>query len=371
MIENKNFCPAPWTSIYFDPAGEVDNCCVAKNYLGNVNTDSIQNIIFSEKNQQVKQHMLDNKEVDGCKWCFNKSHSLQQLMLRSMPKFEESALYSSTENFNLQYLDVRWSNTCNLACVYCSPTYSSLWAQELDQEVRLDRSAKDKLLNYVLENIKTLKHIYMAGGEPLLMKENDLVVSALAEHNPECSVKVNTNLTQVKSNKLFNNLTQLKNCDWLVSVEAMGNKFEYIRFPAKWHEFEENLEILKSSVPMQKIGFNMVFTSLNGLEFWDTVDWLMLQGFGSYCMSIALYNNGTYKGPFDLRHLPVDYQQQVLIRMSDSKYHSMPGWQNAYDYLNAGIHITETDLWNYLSELDQRRGLNSQAVFSNIYQYKD
>ena len=371
MTENKNFCPAPWTSVYFEPTGEVDNCCVARNRLGNFNTDPIENIIFSDKNKQIKQDMLDNKEVDGCKWCFNKTHSLQQTMLDIMPKIGESTLYNDTENFSLQYLDARWSNTCNLACVYCSPMYSSLWAQELQQEVRLDRSAKDKLLEYVLENIKTIKHIYMAGGEPLLMKENDLVAAALTEHNPDCKVVVNTNLTQIKSSSLFDNLAKLKNCNWLVSVEAMGNQYEYIRFPGKWNEFKENLEILKGSVLLDKIGFNMVLTSLNGLEFWDTVDWLMTQGFRSHCMSIALYNNGTYNGPFDLRYMPVDHQQQILARMSDPKYHSMPGWQNTYDYLNAGIQTTEADLWNYLADLDRRRGLNSQAIFPNIYQYKD
>lgn len=370
MDENKNFCPAPWTSLYFDPTGEVDNCCISKNFLGNYNSGSIQTIIFSEKNKQIKQDMLDDKNIPGCKSCSNKSHSLQKSMV-DMLYTDDNPLYHTTDNFNLEYLDARWSNTCNLACVYCSPAFSSVWAQELQQEIKLNKSSKDKLLDYVLANIKTIKHIYMAGGEPLLMKENELVILALKEHNPKCRVLVNTNLTQVKSSKIFTNLLELQNTRWLISVESMHNRFEYIRYPAKWDDFAANLAHLKAHTTIDAISFHMVFTALNGLEFWNTADWLIAQGFDLQSMTVTLYNNGTYPGPLDVRNLPVEYQQQMLDRMcSNPAYKKIAGWQNVYDYLSAN-QTTDTKLLGYLAELDKRRNLDSRVIFPEVYKYKD
>lgn len=366
---NKNFCPAPWVSLYFEPSGEVDNCCIAKNRLGNYNLGSIQTVIFSEKNKQIKQDMLDDKYISGCKSCSNKSDSLQASMINMFYK-DGDPLYDNTDNFNLQYLDARWTNTCNLACAYCSPEFSSVWAQELKQEIKLDKSAKDKLLDYVLQNVKTLKNIYMAGGEPLLMKENELLISALKEHNPTCNVLVNTNLTQVKSSKIFTSLLELKNVRWLISVESMHEQFEYIRYPAKWDDFSENLNYLRSHT-LDTISFHMVLTALNGLEFWNTVDWLITQEFDLRKMTVTLYNNGAYPGPLDVRNLPIEHQQQILDRMcSNPNYKKIAGWQNVYDYLSAK-QTMDTELWWYLAGLDKRRNLNSQTVFPEIYKYKD
>ena len=94
---NENFCPAPWTSLYFDPTGEVDNCCISKNSLGNYNYGSIQTIIFSEKNKQIKQDMLDNKYIPGCKSCSNKSQSLQKNMVKMLYK-DSNPLYDIIDN---------------------------------------------------------------------------------------------------------------------------------------------------------------------------------------------------------------------------------------------------------------------------------
>jgi molybdenum cofactor biosynthesis enzyme MoaA len=241
----------------------------------------------------------------------------------------------------------------------------------LQQEIKFNKSSKDKLLNYVLANIKTIKHIYMAGGEPLLMKENELVISALKEHNPTCHVLVNTNLTQVTSSKIFTNLLELQNVKWLISVESMRDQFEYIRYPAKWNDFAENLTYLRAQNTIHEISFHMVLTALNGLEFWNTVDWLIAQGFDLQKMIATLYNNGVYPGPLDVRNLPTEHQQQILDRMcSNPAYKKIAGWQNVYDYLSANQTI-DTKLWNYLADLDKRRNLNSQIVFSEVYKYKD
>jgi MoaA/NifB/PqqE/SkfB family radical SAM enzyme len=210
--------------------------------------------------------------------------------------------------------------------------------------------------------------VYLAGGEPLLMKENQAVVEAIVKENPECRVLVNTNLLNIRNNRIFEGLTKLSNCEWLVSAEGTHDQYEYIRYPGKWSEFESNLLLLKDKVGADKIKFNMVFMSLNGLTMWDTVDWLINAGFQVHQFSAALYNNGVYDGPFDIRYLPVDQQQQILDRMNGQVYQKMTGWQNCFDYVNKLVYNKSTRPITRLQELDASRNLNSRQTFPSMYQ---
>ena len=241
--DNKSFCPAPWNAIYLEPNGKIESCCVAKNNIGNVKESDIETIIAGQRNIEIKKKMLAGEPVAGCRACHDKKQSLQRELVKRFPPKTQTSLYQSPSNFDLQYIDARWSNVCNLACVYCGPTLSSMWAEELGQPNRVERQDKVDILNYFLDHIDALEYIYLAGGEPLLMKENEIIVKAIAQHNPTCRVLVNTNLLNV-DNTTFSDLTKLVNCEWLVSVDAMRDQYEYIRYPGRWPVFEQNLATL-------------------------------------------------------------------------------------------------------------------------------
>lgn len=367
--DNSNFCPAPWLSFYIDPSGNVENCCVSKNQLGNIEQDtSIQEIIFVGKNQTIQQDMLNNQPVEGCRWCHNKSHTLQNRFFEIFPD-RQDPLYQQPGNFELRYMDLRWSNVCNYACIYCGPALSSTWADELKQTHRIERSSKNTMLDYVLENIHTLKELYLAGGEPLMMKENETVLQALSEKNSKCHVCVNTNLSQIENNRIFELLISRKNTQWLVSVDDMQERYEYLRYPGKWSTFAKNLSILKETAG--SVAFNMVFINLNALTIWDTVDYLLDQGHEPGGITLTLYNNGGVDGDWDVKHMPRSFQDRVLERMNQSRYKNMIGWQNIHDYLSRNDIQVGGDPWKAMAELDQRRGLDSRQVFSVLYEYKD
>lgn len=364
MKHSKTFCPAPWVSFYVDPSGNIENCCVSRNKLGNLeNGDDLKQVLFYGKNQLIQKAMLEGQELEGCAWCAGKSHTLQDRFFNLFPDRSES-LYALGK-FELRYLDLRWSNVCNYACVYCSSELSSTWAQELGTTHRIERTIKKSMLDTVLTQIESLTEIYLAGGEPTMMKENEILLEELVKRNPDCHVCVNTNLSQI-NNRVFELLTKMKNCQWLISIDASDAQYEYIRYPGKWEQFSNNLNQLSS-----RASFNMVFISLNALSIWDTIDDLLNRGHYSGGFTLALYNNGTYPGPWDPRHMPLAFQQRVLERMNHPKYQSMIGWQNIFDYLSAGVYNPDVYPWKKLDELDQRRNLDSKTIFPEIYQYKD
>jgi sulfatase maturation enzyme AslB (radical SAM superfamily) len=382
---NDAFCPLPWGSIYVETDGRVDSCCIAHNNLGNLHQTKLQNIVGGSKNIQIKQEMLAGQRAQGCKVCYapgdnvdegRKYHRDNQLV-----EFDtwqpDKAFFDHPENFKLQYADLRFRNTCNYGCVYCGPDLSSTWASELKQFVKIDESAIADVTQYFVDNAADLRKIYMAGGEPLLIKENQVILEKLLEINPHCHLVVNTNLSMIRGNRIFELLTKFPNVDWLISAEDMGNRYNYIRYPGDWSVFAENLDILKAVIPAtHKVKFNMVFSALNAKTIWNYVDFLLDNGHARDYdhLNLAYINNGHQFIWCDARALPASYIEEVkeiITARTPTGTRFDQELQFVLDCLDVpvvdnGYH----NLFIRLAELDQRRHLDSRTVFSDIYSHR-
>jgi len=203
MLTNKSFCPLPWSGFELEPNGNVKNCIISKEKLGNINQDSISSIIQSKKNLLLKKDMLADKKPKNCSGCHLQEQGRNDLSsissrlyyIKELGTTIDPKLYDKVENFELRHVDIRWTNHCNQACVYCGPKYSSKWAQELGKKVKRNNESRQEVKNYVFENIKKLKNVYLAGGEPLLMNENREFLQRLLKENPNVNLRINTNLS--------------------------------------------------------------------------------------------------------------------------------------------------------------------------------
>lgn len=391
MIDNKAFCPLPWGSIYVETDGRVDNCCISRNNLGNLHNDKLANIISGPRNIAIKQDMINNVKAAGCRDCyppngdFSDRVFLRDNQIRAFANWEsDGELFSSVNNFRLRYADLRFRNTCNYGCVYCDPTLSSTIASELKQFVSIDESAVADATAYFVNNAHTLKKVYMAGGEPMLIKENQAILQRLLETNPDCMFLVNTNLSMIRNNRIFDLLTKFANVEWLISVDDMGEKYNYIRYPGNWRHFVNNLDYLTSGIPrlgtMLKtipsthvVKFNMVYTALNAKTIFDCADFLLDNKYAAQSehINMAYVNNGHQYIWCDARSLPDSYLDEVR-QLIDSrpKYNSRLDQDIQYirECLDVVVDKPEYhDLFRNLALLDQRRGLDSRTVFSDIY----
>lgn len=373
-IDNEYFCPAPWTSLYVAPSGQLENCCLSKNNIGNINQDSIQQSISGTANTKIKQLMLNSERVEGCNQCYDQAgeHTLRHHFLQQYSSLGDD-FYLDTNNFKLKYLDLRWNNTCNLACIYCGPECSSLWAERKGQIVKMQSSAKNPLLDYALESAADIKEVYMAGGEPLLLKENEIFLNKLLEVNPQCRILVNTNLNHnLENNKIFNLLTKFKSIQWLISSETSDQQYEYIRWPGKWDLFYKNLKIIKN-LPGHNISFNMVLMNINVVSIWDFIDMLYNDiGIEHKFITINIYNMKDDRGPWAIQRLTDKQRDQAIQRIAQNDYSAVRGLANVIDSLNN--EITNYPRWNGLDrtvqefqELDTVQGTDSKKVFPEIY----
>ena len=374
ILTNKAFCPIPWAGFYIGPDGEVKNCICSKESIGNTRLDPIVDILKGPINTQVKVEILDKQKPHTCSYCYSLEENKNSLDIVSSRvyymrelKSVNRELYADPGNFDLNHIDIRWRNTCNFACVYCGPTLSSKWASELKVEVpQPSRERFAELKQYVFDNAHQLKNIYMAGGEPLLIKENEELLELLLKVNPNVTLRVNTNLSQTDT-KVLDLLCKFKNVHWTVSAESIEEKFEYMRYGGNWVDFNENLKLLQT-LP-HKITFNMLWGILNYYAIYECIDHFRALGFHQNSFILTAITGPAW---LDTRHLPDDKLKEIDATLHQ-RIAERPGFLLEDGYRNLSAHInkpfdkTLPKSFSRLKEIDQRRGLDSSKIFTDLY----
>ena len=369
MLTNPNFCPIPWTGMMYNFNGEVKNCIRSAGLLGNIKDQPIDQILV-DNNQPRQQQIVDQQPVPTCHTCYDLERGKKGFDHISDRVFYIRELKNTpvdtyqVGNFDLQTIDVRWTNLCNFACVYCSPEFSSKWSEELKVRPGVPtQSQLDEFKNYIYNHAEQLKHVYLAGGEPLLMKEN---LTLLEKVNPDANIRINTNLSKVDT-KVFEAVCKFPNVHWTVSVETLAEEFEYIRYGGTWTDFLDNLAIIKQLG--HKISFNMLHFMLNYNSIFDCVDFLKAQGFHNNSFVIGAMLRPEY---LNIRNLPENVLNSVKSKLQD-RINQKPGYLLEDSYRNM-LHYIDTPFEkniklsvDRLSELDQRRGIDSRTIFKDFY----
>ena len=369
MLTNPTFCPMPWTGLMYNFDGKIKNCIRSAGPLGNIKDQPIKSILVGN-NLSRQQQMIDQQPVATCHTCYDLEQGKRGFDHISDRVFYirelKDTLPSTYQvgNFDLQTVDVRWTNLCNFACVYCGPEFSSKWSDELKirHQTPTEQQTTD-FKNYIYDHAGQLRHVYLAGGEPLLMKEN---LTLLEKLDPNVNIRINTNLSKVDT-RVFEAVCKFPNVHWTVSVETQAKEFEYIRHGGSWQDFLDNLATIKQLD--HKISFNMLHFLLNYNSIFDCVDFLTAQGFHNNSFIIGALLTPEY---LNIRHLPETMLNSVKSKLQD-RINQKPGYLLEDSYKNM-LHYVDTPFEkniklsiDRLSELDQRRGIDSKAIFKDLY----
>ena len=246
----KGYCAAPWRGLHIQVDGGISTCCAGGFKLGNINTDSIESALSSPKLQKVRQSIKKGiLPEDYCQFCINAKKS----GLGSEQDFHNSYNQDfdiTTADDEYQYpviFDARWNNTCNSVCIYCNPTFSSKWASKMNlHQQKTDKDNKEKIKNFFFDKSKGLKTVFMVGGEPLLMKENADLLDFIPPH---VKIDIISNFsTDVTKSKVFEKLLKRQKVNWHISMENVGERYEYVRQGSQWQMLIDNLKILGKEV---------------------------------------------------------------------------------------------------------------------------
>ena len=291
---SKTFCPVPWNFQAVRNNGDMRICCQANVSAGrglliqeNGKTyNAADGNMMASRNSQlakdIRKEMLKGQWHEACSRCRDEegagldSRRLYELRTWSLRASDVQTMTKNDGTLDVKespvrHYDLRFGNHCNLSCRMCGPADSDSWYndhveltgkksfKDTHGEIVLspsDRGWKDKSDSYswyqsekfwneLEANMANICHIYMAGGEPLLIKKHyDFLEECIGKGFSENIIlEYNTNLTILPSRvvELWKSFKQVRVG---ASIDGYGESFEFQRYPAQWSKVYENLKKL-------------------------------------------------------------------------------------------------------------------------------
>jgi MoaA/NifB/PqqE/SkfB family radical SAM enzyme len=241
------YCAAPWRGLHTNPRGDVKTCCAGDpNMLGNLNTQSIEQILNGGKLQEIRDSLAQGQAHAYCSNCVKAERfcadSERAWHNNVNPNFDYAV--AGTQYHWPTIVDVRWNTTCNLSCNYCGPSCSSKWAAIKSLPFRSGtRPYYEQVCDFIEKHYDHVHEVALVGGEPLLLPENERLLDVVPQ---DAIVTLITNLSvDLENNKIFKKLAQRQKVGWSMSFDNIDAQFEYVRHGADWTLLQKNLGLLK------------------------------------------------------------------------------------------------------------------------------
>jgi MoaA/NifB/PqqE/SkfB family radical SAM enzyme len=226
---------------------------------------------------------------------------------------------------NPNRISIFTGETCNLACTLCAPDASSRWQDELKQ---YPEPHPDALSNSDTDTVDFTNavSITFGGGEPVLNKST-LPLLKLVDSNT--MVLMHFNCTVLPSQKLLDECARFSNIEFILSIDDTEERFELLRYPAKWNKAVDNVKwMVEHCPPNIKFSVNTVISKLNEHTYHNVEAWAEAT-------------------------IPKDRLHYCSTNESN-------GVLNRYSKTNTFNHVNEA---KWLDKLDQRRNTNWRQVF--------
>lgn len=372
LKQNNKFCAVPWSLLYVHPDGKVSTCVYGNDILGNLNRDSIEDILYNQKRANIKQNMLNEVASENCKLCLSLEnngngqenyHYLRNNYNELLRDLDIN--YYNTNKFVLGALDLHWSSVCDLKCVTCWAKQSSSIAKEQGLPVlHLSNDRANAFIDWIVANQTTLKEIYLSGGEPTLIKYNLRLLEKIKKRF-DLQIRVNSNLMWDQNNAIVNEILKFPNVLFTCSADSTGQKFEYIRRGGSWAKFLENLKFLQSHSHI-RIRINSVFSVLTANDFVDTIDFFKNN---LNITDFTVNQCGMGHTYLRARNLPAETKNkcQLTLEQAIEYYHSdlslVGQLKNCLKELG---YIGNESYVDFLENIDRLAGTDWKATFKEL-----
>jgi MoaA/NifB/PqqE/SkfB family radical SAM enzyme len=231
-----HYCSSPFNSIWVDIDGYVKTCCAGSYHLGNLFENTLDEILYGSKLTVIQQEIQAGKIPEYCSACV-KSEELIGISQRNYYK-----QFTDTNCFTLKSVDIRWNETCNIACTYCNEKFSSKWAKKKTIPISVKKPYHTELLSFLINNAANIEAVMLAGGEPLMHKEMLPFIQSLPSST---QIDVLTNLGVDFSEYRYADELLRRKALFNVSLENTGPHCEYVRNGIEWKTVLDNMAKVK------------------------------------------------------------------------------------------------------------------------------
>ena len=439
------FCPLPWNSINLRNNGDLRICCNTNSYSPqrgimrkedgtpyNAGRDDWNEARNAELLKEVRVSMMKGEWHPECERCRQEENNgirsrreyenedwgkwFGDISLENMLPITQEDGTIDPQKQDVEFIDIRYGNFCNLKCRMCGPTDSHTWYEDhvkltgrthykdTHEKIELSKNNKGRWStsqydwfqqnNVYWDNFEKYapysKKIYIVGGEPLIIDEHTESLERLVASGRAGKVRLeyNTNLTMVPT-KLIKLWEQFKQVRIGVSIDGVGDVFDYQRTPAKWSSVYRNMQRLEEADVNLKAWYAFTVTPYNVFHFPEFMRWKLEEsGLDSYnpvtgprpivthhmCHSPKYYN---------VKVLPPELKQQVVehydtfrvwIQSTDYNDHIKQSFEKLLDGVQKFMlseDYSEQWLPEFVKTTRRLDEIRNQNVLDIVPQYKD
>lgn len=377
-LPSDTFCVLPFMHVATNAAGSFRVCCNSNpNTNQIINPDSnkpfkiykheIDDVWNSPTYTKIREELINGEKPKMCVRCFRE---------------EDAGIRSPRAGFNekwwnddvkvdinipvdVRYVDLRLGNLCNLKCRMCNPWASSMWVKDwnavvptakLDPPQEINKETLD-YMNIMTEwpdykqtglNFQSIAHtveeIYLTGGEPTLAVSQYKLLDYCIENELAGNIKLkyNTNLTNIPQ-KMIDYWSHFKGVQLNASIDAIGARDRYIRYPSSWEKVVEVFDKLMT-VDSVDIQIHCTIQALNVVALPELFDFAESRGLSGDQVYLNILNHPRSMNiqvlPKELKQLAQDNLEQyrhwpkvddVITYMWAENSHN-DHWQEFVDY---------------------------------------
>ena len=283
-----SFCVLPFIHKHVDLGGKQRLCC---------NSDET---VTQDRINEVRQLMLAGNPVGECVKCVacESTNRISERQNQSKDWLKHLDIQNWIENCTEVSYDLRYSNLCNLRCQTCGPYASSAWAEFLQKNDVYKSWEPDSI-----DINPDAKRIYLAGGEPFLIKSFSKALNNVT--NTDCEIVVNTNAT-ILTNHMIEALARFSNVCFVLSIDGIGPVIEQIRTGCNWKTIQDNIVKLRKQLDPNFM-VNTVLQKDNIDDMPNIANWIDSQNISNWHVTVLTspeqYHYSLYKGIPDWKNL--------------------------------------------------------------------
>ena len=394
---SKTFCPLPWIHLATHPHGSVTLCCESdhehrrsesydfddaekEHKYKTLNTEKFDFKVIhnSDSFRDVRLKMLSDKQPEQCKSCFDKEKvgvlSKRTLSLREINYSYEDAIRETSETgeipVNFEFVELRLGNHCNLACRTCNMYSSSRWMSEVERSIGTKLRIDKTIFNWPLdplfwealfEHRKTIRKIYINGGEPLLIDKHKDFLERLVASGDSVNIELlySTNATII--NREYDSVwKKFKSIHFMISIDDLGDRNHYIRWPSNWVKTIETFKWIKQLCDENS---NMSYVIMQTVSLFNVFYLKEFEDYFSQYKSSIIMNFVSQPAHFDISNLPREIKDIILQKIIGSACE-----QTVSNYMKIERNTSNIKqfLWE-VRKIDNQRNESYEKIFPEFY----
>lgn len=264
LKNSKSFCMLPYMHIYGSAGGDMVPCCEAQEIPLNNPGESALESWNNDNYRELRRALANDERPERCAVCWHNEDSgivsnRQQWEHDNWNTFADKISVNDDYSVNNPpyWVELKVSNFCNLKCIMCSTHSSYKRVADLDiiskytkdgYETRLlrptDLFASLNEWPELWDHVHTLQ---FTGGEPIINKEHyDLLEGIPTQAKKRIRLRYASNLSYIKFKKydLIKIWNEFKHVNIKVSMDGVGDVYNYIRQDGDWDTVYANMMAL-------------------------------------------------------------------------------------------------------------------------------